>query len=138
MNKFFLSQIVDDYIQKAYIQAWLRYPGVHVGQNYLGNIKILPYSISEKDDMLHVKSNISKGDVVTDIYIRPFLFLLRRLEAVEGQDAEIIILPSFGVRSGELTLLSSRNVKPVSGLWRWLLRRCILTGRPENKRDLDD
>lgn len=47
-------------------------PGGHVGQNYLGNIKILPYSISEKDDMLHVKSNISKGDVVTDIYIRPF------------------------------------------------------------------
>ncbi|MEC3734412.1 hypothetical protein QRX30_23405, partial [Escherichia coli] len=44
----------------------------------------------------------------------------------------------FGVRSGELTLLSSRNVKPVSGLWRWLLRRCIVTGRPENKRDLDD
>lgn len=88
--------------------------------------------------MLHVKSNISKGDVVTDIYIRPFLFLLRRLEAVDGQDAEIIILPSFGVRSGELTLLSSRNVKPVSGLWRWLLRRCIVTGRPENKRDLDD
>ncbi len=106
---------MDDYIQKAYIQAWLRYPGGHVGQNYLGNIKILPYSISEKDDMLHVKSNISKGDVVTDIYIRPFLF-----EKVEGrwQDAEIIILPSFGVRSGELTLLSSRNVKPVSGLWR--------------------
>ncbi|MCV5340954.1 hypothetical protein OFC87_28920, partial [Escherichia coli] len=104
---------MDDYIQKAYIQAWLRYPGGHVGQNYLGNIKILPYSISEKDDMLHVKSNISKGDVVTDIYIRPFLFLLRRLEAVDGQDAEIIILPSFGVRSGELTLLSSRNVKPV-------------------------
>lgn len=138
MNKFFLSQIVDDYIQKAYIQAWLRYPGGHVDQNYLGNIKILPYSISEKDDMLHVKSNISKGDVVTDIYIRPFLFLLRRLEAVDGQDAEIIILPSFGVRSGELTLLSSRNVKPVSGLWRWLLRRCIVTGRPENKRDLDD
>ncbi|GHL16870.1 hypothetical protein ECZU23_53130 [Escherichia coli] len=61
---------MDDYIQKAYIQAWLRYPGS--GQNYLGNIKILPYSISEKDDMLHVKSNISKGDVVTDIYIRPF------------------------------------------------------------------
>ncbi|MWN89042.1 hypothetical protein GQN24_29410, partial [Escherichia coli] len=60
------------------------------------------------------------------------------LEAVDGQDAEIIILPSFSVRSGELTLLSSRNVKPVSGLWRWLLSRCIITGRPENKRDLDD
>ncbi|EMC4201448.1 hypothetical protein VEL36_003762, partial [Cronobacter sakazakii] len=138
MNKFFLSQIVDDYIQKAYILAWLRYPGANVGENYLGNIKTLPYSISEKDDMLHVKSNISKGDVVTDIYVRPFLFLLRRLEAVDGQDAEIIILPSFGVRSGELTLLSSRNIKPVSGLWRWLFSRCIVTGRPENKRDLDD
>ncbi|MDU7758322.1 MAG: hypothetical protein E7J89_02605 [Enterobacter asburiae] len=138
MNNFFLSQIVDDYIQKAYILAWLRYPGANVGENYLGNIKTLPYSISEKDDMLHVKSNISKGDVVTDIYVRPFLFLLRRLEAVDGQDAEIIILPSFGVRSGELTLLSSRNIKPVSGLWRWLFSRCIVTGRPENKRDLDD
>ena len=57
---------------------------------------------------------------VTDIYIRPFLFLLRRLEAVDGQDAEIIILPSFGVRSGELTLMSLKNIKPVSGLWRWL------------------
>ncbi|WP_336957532.1 hypothetical protein [Serratia sp. KG1D] len=138
MNKFFLSQIVDDYIQKAYILAWLRYPGVNIGEDYLGNIKTLPYSISEKDDMLHVKSNISKGDVVIDIYIRPLLFLLRRLEAVDGQDAEIIILPSFGVRSGELTLLSSRNVKPVSGLWRWLFSRCIVTGRPKNKRDLDD
>ncbi|HBA8456441.1 TPA: hypothetical protein J1138_004779, partial [Escherichia coli] len=39
---------------------------------------------------------------------------------------------------GELTLLSSRNIKPVSGLWRWLFSRCIVTGRPENKRDLDD
>jgi hypothetical protein len=27
MNKFFLSQIVDDYIQK-HILAWLRYPGL--------------------------------------------------------------------------------------------------------------
>ena len=71
LNKFFLSQIVDDYIQKAYILAWLRYPGANVGENYLGNIKILPYSISEKNEMLHVKSNVSKGDVVTDIYIRP-------------------------------------------------------------------
>ncbi len=138
MNKFFLSQIVDDYIQKAYIQAWLRYPGGHVGQNYLAILKYCLTQFLRKDDMFGVKSNISKGDVVTDIYIRPFLFLLRRLEAVDGQDAEIIILPSFGVRSGELTLLSSRNVKPVSGLWRWLLRRCIVTGRPENKRDLDD
>ncbi|WP_247754170.1 hypothetical protein [Citrobacter freundii] len=42
MNKFFLSQIVDDYIQKAYILAWLRYPGANVGENYLGNIKTLP------------------------------------------------------------------------------------------------
>lgn len=134
LNKFFLSQIVDDYIQKAYILAWLRYPGANVGENYLGNIKILPYSISEKNEMLHVKSNVSKGDVVTDIYIRPFLFLLRRLEAVDGQDAEIIILPSFGVRSGELTLMSLKNIKPVSGLWRWLFIRCIVTGRPEKKR----
>jgi hypothetical protein len=113
-------------------------PGANVGENYLGNIKILPYSISEKNEMLHVKSNVSKGDVVTDIYIRPFLFLLRRLEAVDGQDAEIIILPSFGVRSGELTLMSLKNIKPVSGLWRWLFIRCIVTGRPEKKRDLDD
>lgn len=134
LNKFFLSQIVDGYIQKAYILAWLRYPGANVGENYLGNIKILPYSISEKNEMLHVKSNVSKGDVVTDIYIRPFLFLLRRLEAVDGQDAEIIILPSFGVRSGELTLMSLKNIKPVSGLWRWLFIRCIVTGRPEKKR----
>jgi hypothetical protein len=43
--------------------------------------------------MLHVKSNISKGDVVTDIYVRPFLFLLRRLEAVDGQDGNYYCPP---------------------------------------------
>ncbi|WP_446926219.1 hypothetical protein, partial [Klebsiella pneumoniae] len=88
--------------------------------------------------MTHVKFDASKSDVIVDVYIRPLLFLLRRLKAVDGQDAEIVILPSFGVRSGELALLSSKGVKPVSGLWRWLLRRCIITGYPENKRDLDD
>lgn len=138
MNKYFLSQIVDDYVQKAYILAWLRYPGVNIDENYLGNIKILPYSISEKENMTHVKFDISKDDVVIDIHIRPLLYLLRRLKAVDGQDAEIIMLPSFGVRSGELTLLSSKGIMPVSGLWRWLCRRCIVTGHLENKRDLDD
>ncbi|EPS4380859.1 hypothetical protein [Enterobacter hormaechei] len=138
LNKYFLSQVVDDYIQKSYILAWLRYPGVNIGENYLDSIKILPYSLSEKEGMTHVKFDASKSDVIVDVYIRPLLFLLRRLKAVDGQDAEIVILPSFGVRSGELALLSSKGVKPVSGLWRWLLRRCIITGYPENKRDLDD
>lgn len=138
MNKYFLSQIVDDYIQNAFIMAWLRYPGANIGESYLGSIKILPYSISEDEEMTHFKFDVSKNDVVIDIYIRPLLFLLRRLKAAEGQDAEIIILPSFGVRSGELTLLSSKGLMPVSGLWRWLCRRCIVTGHSENKRDLDD
>lgn len=138
MNKYFLSQVVDDYIQKAYILAWLRYPGSNIGESYLGNIKILPYSISKNDDMTHLNFDISKNHVVVDIYIRPLSFLLRRLKSVDGQDAEIIILPSFGVRSGELTLLSSKGIMPVSGLWRWLCRRCIVTGYSENKRDLDD
>ncbi|EMU9122713.1 hypothetical protein ACSPNK_003053 [Providencia stuartii] len=138
MNKYFLSQIVDDYIQKEYIRAWLRYPGANIGENYLSNIKILPYSISEKEEMIHFKFDIGKNDVVTDIYIRPLLFLLRRLKAMDGQDAEIIILPSFDIRSGELTILSSKGVMPVSGLWRWLCRRCIVTGHSENTKDLDD
>lgn len=138
LNKYFLSQVVDDYIQNSYILAWLRYPGVNIGENYLGSIKILPYSTSEKEEMTHVKFDVSKDDVIIDIYIRPFLFLLRRLKAVDGQDAEIIVLPSFGIRSGELTLLSSKGIMPVSGLWCWLFRRCIVTGHPENKRNLDD
>lgn len=138
MNKFFLSQIVDDYIQKAYIQAWLYNPGVNIGKDYLGSIKILPYSIPDMDEMTPVKFDVSKSDVVIDIYIRPLLFLLGRLKKVDGQDAEIIILPSYGVRSGELTLLSSKGIMPVSNLWRWLCRRCIVTGHPEHKRDLDD
>ncbi len=138
MNKYFLSQIVDDYIQKAFIMAWLRYPGAKIGESYLGSIKILPYSISEEGEMTHFKFDISKNDVVIDIYIRPLLFLLRRLKAVDGEDAEIIILPSFGALSGELTLLSSKGIMPVSGLWRWLFRRCIVIGHSENKRDLDD
>ncbi|PWK94625.1 hypothetical protein C7431_110121 [Pantoea allii] len=138
LNKYFLSQVVDDYIQKSYVQAWLRYPGVNIDENYLGNIKILPYSISEKEGMVHVLFNSTKNNIIVDIYLRPILFLLRRLKAVGGQDAEIIILPSFGVRSGELTLLSTKGIMPVSGLWRWLFRRCIVTGKPENNRNLDD
>ena len=138
MNKYFLSQIVDNYIQKEYILAWLRFPGVNIGENYLDDIKILPYSTFEKEGMTHVNFNINKEEVVIDIYIRPLLFLLRRLKAVDGQNAEIIILPSFGIRSGELTLLSSKGIMPVSLLWRWLCRRCIVTGHSENKRNLDD
>lgn len=138
LNKYFLSQVVDDYIQRSYIFAWLRYPGDNIGENYLDGIKILNYSLSEKEGMIHVKFDVSKDDVITDIYVRPLLFLLRRLKAVDGQDAEIIILPSFGVRSGELILLSSKGIMPVSGLWRWLFRRCFVTGHPENKRQLDD
>lgn len=138
MNKYFLSQVVDGYIQSAYIMARLRYPGVNLGEVCPGSIKILPYSISEEEEMTHLKFNVSKTDVVKDIYIKPLLFLLRRLKTVDGQNAEIIILPSFGVRSGELILLSLKGVTPVSGLWRWLLRRCFMTGASENKRDLDD
>ncbi|AXU98063.1 hypothetical protein CI789_22955 (plasmid) [Erwinia persicina] len=137
MNKYFLSQIVDDYIQKAYVRSWLDYPGVNIGESYLGSIKILPYSISGEEGMTSVKFDVSKNDVVIDIYIRPLLFLLRRLKAVGGEDAEIIILP-FGFRSGELTLLSSKGVMPVSGLWCWLLKRCFIIGQPENKKDLSD
>ncbi|MCX8305678.1 hypothetical protein [Enterobacter pseudoroggenkampii] len=138
LNKYFLSQVVDDYIQNSYILAWLRYPGVNIGGDYLGCIKILPYSLSEKEEMTHVKFNFRKNDVIIDVYIRPLLFLLRRLKKVDGQDAEIIILPSFGVRSGELTLLSSKGIMPVSKLWRYLFRRCIVTGHSGNNRSLDD
>ncbi|EOE5500433.1 hypothetical protein ACKTG8_004185, partial [Cronobacter sakazakii] len=138
MNKYFMSQVVSDYIQKSYILAWLRYPGAYIGESYLDSIKILPYSISEEEGMTHLKINVGKNDVVIDIYTRPLLFLLRRLKAMDGQDAEISILPSFGIGSGELTVLSTKGVMPVSGLWRWLYRRCIVTGQQENARNLDD
>ncbi|ELY4070210.1 hypothetical protein SMY38_003978 [Cronobacter sakazakii] len=138
MNKYFLSQVVGKYIQKSRVISWLRYPGYYIGESYLGNIKIRPYSLSEEKGLTHVKIKTNKNDVVIDVYIRPLLFLLRRLKAIDGQDSEITILPSFGGRSGELTILSMKGIMPVSRLWRWLFRCCIVTGRDENVRNLDD
>lgn len=138
MNKYYMSQIVNDYIIKSYTLAWLRYPGSKIGENYLDNIKILPYSISGKEEMNHIKCKINKNDVVLNVYTRPLLFLLRRLKSIDGQDAKIIILPSFGDSSGELTILSSTGVKSVSGLWCWLYRRCIVTGQSEKILSSDD
>ncbi|MCL6747004.1 hypothetical protein [Kosakonia sp. R1.Fl] len=138
MKKYFLSQIVNVYIHKSYIQAWLRHPGAYIGEAYLKNIKILPYYISGKEDMNHIKCHINKNDVVLDIYTRPLLFLLRRLRAASGQDAKIILLPSSGDSQGELTILSSTGVQPPSRLWYWLYRHCIVTGQPENIHNQDD
>lgn len=138
MNKYFLSKIVNDYIKKSYIQAWLRYPGVYIGDDYLNNIKILPYSLSKNEEMDHIKCEIRKNDVILDVYTRPLLFLLRRLRAETGQDASLLLLPSFSDSSYELTLLSSKGVKPVSKLWRWLYRYCIVTGKPDKEKIDDD
>ena len=138
MNKYFLAQIVNGYIYKAYAQAWIRYPGYHIGENYLGEIKILPYSVSGKEEMEHIQCDVNKNDVVLDIHIRPLLFLLKRLKTVGGKDAKIIILPSFGDQPGELTILSSTGIKPLSTLWCSLYKRCIVTGQPEKSRSLDD
>lgn len=138
MNKYFLSHIVNDYIQKSHVRAWVRYPGYHIGENYLKNIKILPYYVSGKEGMNHIKCDINKNDVVLDIYIRPLLFLLRRLKSAYGQDGEVILLPSSGDSHGELTILSSTGIKPASKLWCWLYRRCIVTGQPKETKNLDD
>lgn len=138
MKKYFLSQIVNDNIQKSYVRAWLRYPGANIKENYLNNIKILPYYISGKEGMNHITYVINKKDVVLDIYTRPLLFLLKRLRAESGKEAKIILLPSFGNIPGELTILSSEGIKPVSGLWCWLYRRCIVTGQPENTISQED
>ncbi|MFW5404862.1 hypothetical protein [Pectobacterium carotovorum] len=138
MTKYFFSQIVDDYIQKSYVRAWLRYPGANIGEHNLKNIKLLPFSTAEKEDMNHIDIDVIKNNVVLDIYLRPLLFLLRRLKPMDGQDAEVIILPSFGIRPDELTVLSSKGIRPVSGLWCWLYRRCIVTGPSEKTRSLDD
>ncbi|WP_393970420.1 hypothetical protein [Kluyvera intermedia] len=138
MNKYFLSQIVVDYIQKAYVRAWLHYPGSYIGENYLNNIKILPFSSFDEEGMNHIKIDVSKNNIVLDIHTRPLTFLLRRLKAVDGQDAEIIIMPSSGVRPGELRVLTLSGIKPVSRLWCWLYRRCIVTGPSEIIRIRDD
>ncbi|MBK0127490.1 hypothetical protein IAE30_27500 [Pantoea sp. S61] len=138
MNKYFLSQVVDNYIKDEYITQWLRYPGGYIGENYLRSIKILPYSFPEKEEMTHVIFAIRNNEVVKDIYLKPLLFLLRRLKSMSGYDASIILLPSFGRNSGKITLLSSKGVMPVSSLWRWLYRHCFVMGYSEKKSNLDN
>jgi hypothetical protein len=121
---------VDDYIQKAYILAWLRYPGANVGENYLGNIKTLPYSILRKTTCFMLNLISVKVMLLQIFMLGHFYFCW--LEAVDGQYQEII-MPSFGVRSGELTLLHREISSCFSRAG--LFSPCIVTGRPENKRD---
>ncbi|OAT17461.1 hypothetical protein M977_04123 [Buttiauxella gaviniae ATCC 51604] len=137
MKKYFQSHIVSGYLQKSMMNSWIRYPGYHIGENYLNNIKILPYSLSDKEYMNHITCKVNKNDIVKDVYIRPLLFLLRRIRTASDQDAKIIILPSSGNVSGELRVLSSAGVE-ISRLWAWLYRCCLVTGARQNINNLDD
>ncbi|EFN8442301.1 MFS transporter, partial [Escherichia coli O119] len=127
MKKYYQSQMVSQYIQQSMIRSWLQYPGHYIGNQYLKTIKILPYADAMNDGMNTLTCPVKKNEVVKDIYLRPLLFLLRRLRPVPDQEAEIVILPSSGRENDNLTLLSAKGVI-TSQLWNWLYRRCIPMG----------
>lgn len=137
MKKYYQSQMVSQYIQQSMIRSWLQYPGHYIGNQYLKTIKILPYADAMNDGMNTLTCPVKKNEIVKDIYLRPLLFLLRRLRPVSDQEAEIVILPSSGRENGNLTLLSAKGVI-TSQLWNWLYRRCIPTGIPRQKKDYND
>lgn len=106
--------MVSQYIQQSMIRSRLQYPGHYIGNQYLKTIKILPYADAMNDGMNTLTCPVKKNEIVKDIYLRPLLFLLRRLRPVSDQEAEIVILPSSGRENGNLTLLSAKESLPPS------------------------
>jgi hypothetical protein len=63
------------------------------------------------------------------IFMLAILFLLRRPDAVMADVKQHFA--SFGVRSGELTIVIEKS--SFRRLWRWLFSRCIATGALRKK-----
>jgi len=137
MNKYFKSQMVNEYLQKSIVSSWIRYPGYYIGGDYLVNIKILSYSSLEKNGLTNIKCKVNKDEVVKDIYMRPLLFLLKKLRTSSSHDAEITILPTSVSDSGNLTIFSSKGVH-ISKAWSWFYKRCFLIGKKQEGKNLDN
>ncbi|KLP31078.1 hypothetical protein [Enterobacter roggenkampii] len=133
MIKYFKSQLVNESIRESLISPWLTYPGHKIGEDRIKGIKILPYSTQEKDMTNSIWCRVKRGESVSDIYIRPMLFLLKKLRGKEGQAIQVVILPSFGNKDNERNVLSYSGTTP-SWLWRQLFRCCFSRNRKEKRQ----
>lgn len=132
MIKYFKSQLVSKSIRESLISPWLTYPGYKIGEDRIKGIKILPYSTSAKDMTNTIWCRIKRGESVTDMYIRPILFLLSKLRRIDGQEIQVLILPSHGNKDNKRNVLSYSGATP-SWLWRQLFRCCFSRNRKENR-----
>lgn len=126
MLKYFQAQILTKFIQESKINFWIRYLGPHIAEK-INDIKILPYHLAIERNMELTKFSMSKEQEVRDVYIRPLLYLLRKLKASENNDGEIVLLPLFGNKNNEITILASSGVN-LTKFWVFLFKKCFRRG----------
>lgn len=134
MLKYFQSQIVENYFQRSLKNSWIEYPGLQIDNNYIEGITILPYSVSYEEQMDLIKTPLQDNMEITDVYLWPFLSLLRRLHPVEGKKGTLIILPSMGKKKNSVTLLASNDVV-IPRWWIFFFRRCFIKGPQHNWKE---
>lgn len=133
MVKYFKSQLVSLSIRDSLMSPWLTYPGRMIGEDCIKGIKILPYSNLGKEIKEHVWCSIKRGESVTDIHIRPLLFLLSRVARIDGQETQVVILPLNGAQNNKKAILSYSGAVP-SWLWCQLFGWCFVRSRKPERQ----
>lgn len=72
-------------------------PGAYIDGDRINGITFLPYYEFDKDDLFLFQIKMNREQVVKDVYLRPLLFLLRRLRPLPDVEAKIVLLPSGGL-----------------------------------------
>ncbi|MGM8330303.1 hypothetical protein ACS6F2_20875 [Enterobacter hormaechei subsp. xiangfangensis] len=134
MLKYFQSEIVENYILRSLINAWLRHPGNYLDRNHIKGIEILRWYVSGEEKMQLLPYYVGEENDITDVRLRPLSFLLRFLRPVKNSNGELILLPSLGRKQDTITLIASSDVIFPRG-WPFLLRRCFIRGRNKNWKE---
>ncbi|MDJ3479451.1 hypothetical protein LEB14_01080 [Salmonella enterica] len=134
MLKYFHSQIVSPSIQESLIWNWMQFPGAYIDGDRINGITILPYYEFDKDDLFLFQIKMNREQVVKDVYLRPLLFLLRRLRPLPDVEAKIVLLPSWGTGNNKISVLAYSGVNP-SVMWLFLFKLCFHKGTSRRKTE---
>lgn len=134
MLKYFQSQIVENYLQRSLKDSDLQKIEKYLKAENINGIKILPFSVSDEEKTDLIKKPLQDGMEITDVYLWPLLFLLRRLYPLEGKNGTLIILPSLWKSDNTITLLASTDVV-IPRWWIFFFRRCFIKGPQHNWKE---
>ncbi|UCQ13139.1 hypothetical protein [Edwardsiella tarda] len=134
MLKYFQSEIVENFILRSLINAWLQHPGNYLDRNHIKGIEILRGYVSVEEKMQLLPYYIGEGKDIIDVRLRPLSFLLRFLRPFKNSVGELILLPSLGRKQDTITLIASSDVIFPRG-WAFLFRQCFIRGPKKNWKE---